>query len=87
NNNNINAVNTITSIRSSLAYNQFLLQQEFYGLFMKKFPELKYLDISGIKLIPIRVYNGQFDLESGRFDLLNEKSCLLATSRLARINQ
>ncbi|CAB4436655.1 unnamed protein product [Rhizophagus irregularis] len=39
----------ITSIGSSLTYNQFLLQQEFYGLFMKKFPELKYLDMKSIK--------------------------------------
>ncbi|GBC08481.1 hypothetical protein RclHR1_08150002 [Rhizophagus clarus] len=46
---NINTVNTIISIGSSLAYNKFLLQQEFYGLFMKKFPELKYLDMKSIK--------------------------------------
>jgi hypothetical protein len=46
---NIGTINIITSIGSPLVYNQFLLQQEFYGLFMKKFPELKYLDIKFIK--------------------------------------
>ncbi|CAG8764539.1 1129_t:CDS:2, partial [Rhizophagus irregularis] len=42
-------MNTVVSIGSSLAYNQFLLQQEFYKLFMKKCPELKFLDIRSIK--------------------------------------
>ncbi|GBB87412.1 hypothetical protein RclHR1_01390002 [Rhizophagus clarus] len=46
---NVNTINIITSIESSLAYNQFLLQQEFYSLFMRKFSELKYLDIKSIK--------------------------------------
>ncbi|CAB4489060.1 unnamed protein product [Rhizophagus irregularis] len=46
---NVNTLNTISSIGSSLAYNQFLLQQEFYGLFMKKFSELKYLDMRSIR--------------------------------------
>ncbi|CAG8726922.1 19973_t:CDS:2 [Rhizophagus irregularis] len=46
---NVKTLNTITSIGSSLAYNQFLLQQEFYCLFMKKFPELKCLDMNLIK--------------------------------------
>jgi hypothetical protein len=46
---NVNTIKIITSIGSSFAYNQFLLQQEFYGLFMKKFPELKYLDMKYIK--------------------------------------
>ncbi|PKK75190.1 hypothetical protein RhiirC2_846201 [Rhizophagus irregularis] len=47
---NINIINMIiTSIGSSLTYNQFLLQQEFYGLFMKKFPELKYLNMKSIR--------------------------------------
>ncbi|EXX73270.1 hypothetical protein RirG_061740 [Rhizophagus irregularis DAOM 197198w] len=46
---NVNTLNTITSIGSSLAYNQFLLQQEFYCLFMKKFPELNCLDMNLIK--------------------------------------
>jgi hypothetical protein len=46
---NIDTIRIITSIGSPLVYNQFLLQQEFYGLFMKKFPELKYLDIKYIK--------------------------------------
>ncbi|PKK66830.1 hypothetical protein RhiirC2_784296 [Rhizophagus irregularis] len=42
-------INIIASIGSSLAYNNFILQQEFYNLFMKKFPELKYLNMSTIK--------------------------------------
>ncbi|GBB87421.1 hypothetical protein RclHR1_01390011 [Rhizophagus clarus] len=46
---NAKTINIITSIGSSLAYNQFLLQEEFYSLFMKKFPELKYLDMKSIK--------------------------------------
>jgi hypothetical protein len=46
---NVNTINIITSIGSSLAHNQFILQQEFYSLFMKKFPKLKYLDIKSIK--------------------------------------
>ncbi|CAG8599776.1 18905_t:CDS:1 [Rhizophagus irregularis] len=46
---NVKTLNTITSIGSSLAYNQFLLQQEFYCLFMKKFQELKCLDMNLIK--------------------------------------
>ncbi|GBC08482.1 hypothetical protein RclHR1_08150003 [Rhizophagus clarus] len=46
---NVNTIGIITSIGSSSTYNQFLLQQEFYGLFMRKFPELKYLDMKSIK--------------------------------------
>src|SRR6266536_785160 len=46
---NINTMNTIISTGSSLAYNQFLLQQEFYNLFMKKCPEVKCLDMRSIK--------------------------------------
>ncbi|CAB4477765.1 unnamed protein product [Rhizophagus irregularis] len=46
---NVSTIRIITSIGSSLAYNQFILQQEFYRLFMKKFPELKYLDMKFIR--------------------------------------
>ncbi|GBC06339.1 hypothetical protein RclHR1_06780003 [Rhizophagus clarus] len=46
---NIDIINEIISIGSSLAYNQFLLQQEFYSLFIKKLPELKWLDMRSIK--------------------------------------
>ncbi|PKK65552.1 hypothetical protein RhiirC2_785996 [Rhizophagus irregularis] len=46
---NTDTMNSITLVETSLAYNQFLLQQEFYRIFMKKFPELKYLDIKSIK--------------------------------------
>src|SRR5437868_2639959 len=41
---NITVINRIISIGSSCTYNQFLLQQEVYSLFMRKCPELKYLD-------------------------------------------
>ncbi|EXX52924.1 uncharacterized protein OCT59_012777 [Rhizophagus irregularis] len=46
---NVDTISNITSIGSPLDYNQFLLQQEFYNLFMKKFPELKYFDMKSIK--------------------------------------
>ncbi|PKC70281.1 hypothetical protein RhiirA1_454965 [Rhizophagus irregularis] len=46
---NVKTIRSITSIGSYMTYNQFLLQQEFYSLFMKKFPELKYLDMKSIK--------------------------------------
>src|SRR6266542_1623948 len=46
---NINTIKSIISTGSSLAYNQFLLQHEFYSIFMKKFPELKYLDMKSIQ--------------------------------------
>jgi len=45
---NINNINAIISTGSSSAYNQFILQQEFYGLFMKKCPEFNYLDMKSI---------------------------------------
>ncbi|CAB4460650.1 unnamed protein product [Rhizophagus irregularis] len=46
---NVNVINEIISIGSCLAYNQFLLQQEVYNLFMRKFSELKYLDMRSIE--------------------------------------
>ncbi|RIA87401.1 hypothetical protein C1645_827821 [Glomus cerebriforme] len=46
---NINVINSILSIISSLAYIQFPLQQELYELFMKKCTEFKYLDMRSIK--------------------------------------
>ncbi|GBB87417.1 hypothetical protein RclHR1_01390007 [Rhizophagus clarus] len=46
---NVKIINILTSIRTPLVYNQFLLQQEFYSLFMKRLPELKYLDMKSIK--------------------------------------
>ncbi|EXX68272.1 hypothetical protein RirG_106740 [Rhizophagus irregularis DAOM 197198w] len=46
---NVNTINSIISIGSSSTYNQFFIQQEFYYLFMKKCPELKYLDMKSIK--------------------------------------
>ncbi|CAG8747465.1 7780_t:CDS:1, partial [Rhizophagus irregularis] len=46
---NVSTINNVISIGSSLAYNQFYIQQEFYGLFMRKCPELKYFDMRLIK--------------------------------------
>ena len=46
---NMNAINDIVSVGSSSPYNQFLLQQEIYSLFIKKCPEFKYLDTRSIK--------------------------------------
>jgi hypothetical protein len=46
---NIDTINIIITIGTSLDYNKFILQQEFYGLLMKKFPKLKYLDMKSIK--------------------------------------
>jgi hypothetical protein len=46
---NIKVINSIISIGSSLSHNQFFMQQEFYQLFMKKCPEVKYLDMSSIR--------------------------------------
>jgi hypothetical protein len=46
---NVNVINNIISIGSSLAYNQFFMQHEFYYLFMKKCPEVKYFDMRSIK--------------------------------------
>jgi hypothetical protein len=45
---NINIINIIIYIGSSLVYNQFILQQELYILFMKKFQEIKHLDMGSI---------------------------------------
>ncbi|GBC07413.1 hypothetical protein RclHR1_07450001 [Rhizophagus clarus] len=46
---NVNAINSIISIGSSLPYNQFSMQKEFYSFIMRKCHELKYLDMSSIK--------------------------------------
>ncbi|PKC09662.1 hypothetical protein RhiirA5_415326 [Rhizophagus irregularis] len=46
---NVDTINIIFSIGSPLAYNKFFMQQEFYSFFMRKCPELKYLDMSSIK--------------------------------------
>ncbi|GBC31830.1 uncharacterized protein OCT59_012973 [Rhizophagus irregularis] len=45
----VNIINSIISVGSTLAYNQFIIQQEFYYFFMKKCPELKHLDMKSIK--------------------------------------
>ncbi|CAB4402947.1 unnamed protein product [Rhizophagus irregularis] len=46
---NVNTIDSIISIGSTLAYNQFNMQQEFYYFFMKKCPNLKYLNMKSIK--------------------------------------
>ncbi|RIA81161.1 hypothetical protein C1645_881758 [Glomus cerebriforme] len=45
---NINIINSIILIGSSLEYNQFILQQEFYNILITTCPELKYLDMRSI---------------------------------------
>src|SRR5687768_18320400 len=42
---NMKVIKKIVSLGSSSTYNKFLLQQEIYILFMRKFPEIKYLDM------------------------------------------
>ncbi|GBC46092.1 hypothetical protein GLOIN_2v1764020 [Rhizophagus irregularis DAOM 181602=DAOM 197198] len=44
---NIKVIDDIISIGSSLEYNRFLLQEEIYSSLVKKFPEIKYLNICG----------------------------------------
>ncbi|GBB89104.1 hypothetical protein RclHR1_01580005 [Rhizophagus clarus] len=46
---NIDIINRIISIGSFLDYSQFLLQQEFYNIFIRKSPEFRYLDMRSIK--------------------------------------
>jgi hypothetical protein len=45
---NVNIINSIISVGSSLGYNQFCMQQEFYYLFMRKCQELRYFDMRSI---------------------------------------
>jgi hypothetical protein len=67
---NIHVINEIISIVSSSAYNQFLLQQEFYSLFIKTCPKLKYLNIKSIKH---QVF--YFPEAKARLELLYELKC------------
>jgi hypothetical protein len=46
---NVKIINNIISIGSTSTYNQFLLQQEFYNLMVRKCSELKYLNMISIK--------------------------------------
>jgi len=46
---NVKVIKNIISIGSSSTYDRFLLQQEIYNLFIRKFPEIKYLDIRSIE--------------------------------------
>src|SRR6266498_2992725 len=61
---NVNTIKSVISIESFLAYNQFLLQQEFYSLFMRKCPELKYLDMKSIKHQTFYIPEARTRLES-----------------------
>ncbi|CAB4436709.1 unnamed protein product [Rhizophagus irregularis] len=45
----ITIINSIISTGSSSTNHRLFLQQEFYGVFMKKCPELKYLDMKSIE--------------------------------------
>ncbi|GBC06391.1 hypothetical protein RclHR1_00680035 [Rhizophagus clarus] len=62
----INTINSIISIGSSLPYNQFSMQQEFFYCFMKKCPELKYFDMRSIKHQIFYFPNAKARLESLR---------------------
>jgi hypothetical protein len=44
---NVNVIDDIITIGSSLEYNQFLLQEEIYGLLIRKCPEIKWLNVCG----------------------------------------
>jgi hypothetical protein len=46
---NVKVINSVISIGSSLAHNQFFIQQKFYHLLIKKCPKIKYLDMESIK--------------------------------------
>ncbi|RGB34925.1 hypothetical protein C1646_700766, partial [Rhizophagus diaphanus] len=44
---NIKVIDDIISIGSLLEYDRFFLQEEIYDIFVKKCPEIKYLNICG----------------------------------------
>src|SRR5436305_3688653 len=46
---NANIISRIISTGASSDYDQFLLQQEFYNILMRKCPELKHLDMGSIE--------------------------------------
>src|SRR2546423_12805647 len=46
---NVNIMSRIISTGASSDYDQFLLQQEFYNILMRKCPELKHLDMGSIE--------------------------------------
>ena len=46
---NVEVVQDILFFGSSPAYNRFLIQQEVFSLFMKKFPEIRYLKMRSIE--------------------------------------
>src|SRR6266540_3467516 len=61
---NTNVIKNIISIGSSSTYNQFLLQQEIYSLFMRTFPEIKYLDMRSIEYQIFYFPKAKISLES-----------------------
>ncbi|RIA79555.1 hypothetical protein C1645_63247 [Glomus cerebriforme] len=67
---NVNVINSIIPIGSSLAYNQFLLQQEFYNLLITTCPEFKYLDMR-----PINHQLFYFPEAKTRLETLYELNC------------
>ncbi|CAB4482903.1 unnamed protein product [Rhizophagus irregularis] len=66
----VNTISIITSIGTPLTYNRFILEQECFILFMKKFPELKYLDM---RLIEHQIF--YFPEAKFRFESLCELLC------------
>ncbi|CAB4436685.1 unnamed protein product [Rhizophagus irregularis] len=68
--NNTDTMKSIFSTATSLAHAQCLLEQEFYHLFMKKFPKLKYLDMK-----PIRYQIFHHPEAMLRFESLCELKC------------
>uniref|UniRef100_U9U7V5 F-box domain-containing protein n=1 Tax=Rhizophagus irregularis (strain DAOM 181602 / DAOM 197198 / MUCL 43194) TaxID=747089 RepID=U9U7V5_RHIID len=67
-------INNIISIGSSLANNQFYMQQNFYYFFMKKCSELKYFDM---RLIKHQIFD--FPEAKARFESLCELECDTST--------
>ena len=72
---NMNVIKSIISIGSSSTYNQFLLQQEIYSLFMRKFSEIKYLDM---RSIDHQIF--YFSKANSRLESLCELKCDLSIS-------
>ncbi|RGB41191.1 hypothetical protein C1646_663255 [Rhizophagus diaphanus] len=60
---NIEIIDDIISIGSSLEYNRFLLQEQIYSFLIKKCPEIKYLNVCGTYEI-LHLPEAKFRLES-----------------------
>src|SRR3954452_8410968 len=74
---NSNIMNHIISTGASPKYEQFLLQQEFYNILMRKCSELKYLDMGSIKH---QIF--YFPEAKARLNSLCELSCETSTDPL-----